>query len=105
VNYVARVLRKLFPKSASVHTPVQVKAYDGTARGSSYCFKTHFERRVAFLKEDHPTRKPFWTTKTDWPLRVRQKIELALFLHQSGMSARVLNYHRRHTNGLPKKLE
>lgn len=103
-NYVARVLRKLFPKSATVHTPVQVKPYNGKTKGAAYCFKTYFERRVAFRKEDHPTRKPFWTTKY-YPLRVRQRNELALFLNKTGMRIRVLNYHRRHKNGLPKKLE
>ncbi len=103
-NFVARVLKKLFPKSATVHTPVQVKAYNGKTKGAAYCFKTYFERRVAFRKEDHPTRKPFWTTKY-YPLRVRQRNELALFLNKIGMRIRVLNYHRRLKNGLPKKLE
>jgi hypothetical protein len=105
VDTVVQALRKLFPKSNTVNTPVQVKVYDGTAKGAAYCFKTYFERRVAVQKKNHPTRKPFWTTRTDWPLRVRQKVELALFLDKIGMRARVLSYHRRHESGLPKKLE
>jgi hypothetical protein len=104
VDAVVKALKKLFPKSNTVNTPVQVKVYDGTAKGAAYCFKTYFERRVAVRKEDHPTRKPFWTTKY-YPLRVRQRNELALFLDKIGMRARVLSYHRRHESGLPKKLE
>lgn len=101
---VVQFLRKRFPKSNTVKTPVQVQAYDGTTKGAGYCFKTYFERRVAVHKKNHPTRKPFWTTKY-YPLRVRQRNELALFLHRMGMRARILSYHSRHDNGLPKKLE
>jgi hypothetical protein len=88
----AKALRKQFWATENISRPVRVMKCDGTAKALSYCFKTNFVRRIAYLgtgitRSGEPRR--CWRTRKVW-LKAKEDVELRFWLHRIGLASRIL---------------
>jgi hypothetical protein len=81
-------LKTRFPASKRVRRPLRIVRYDGSPTALAYALKNDFSRRVSLPRK----KTAFMTTRRNTrnrPLRSMQKVELALALHQAGLTDRV----------------
>ena len=82
-------LAKSLPKSIEVPRPVKVSLFENNAYRRSYSFKFDIRRRIGHMKiRKGKSRKSRNTSYDD--LLVDQRIELYKYLHQIGLSARII---------------
>ena len=86
-------LKKAFPISRLVSTPVKVLPLNSDEAGQFYIFKPDRIRRETYLNGSHPNRHPFRDSKRR-TLRPRQAVQLAHVDHELGFEYRLI------TNGI-----
>lgn len=80
-----RRLKKVFPRTATIHKPVEVKPVYDLLGALSYCCKAYFERRVSYIDN-----KGHWNARGDLPLKPAQFREVFLFMSTQGVASRFL---------------
>ena len=77
-------LRAAFPATASVPRPVVLSVFDGRSNALAYAVKANFARR-----ETTPATSVSRRNTRHRPLRVEERVELAIELHRSGLASRL----------------
>lgn len=91
VEAARKILKKSFPKTAKAAKPVKAYPYDGNLQAIAYAFKGDFSRRVKVPAEVDEDGKTLSRQNTRLrPLRVGQKVELAVLLNRLGLYDRLI---------------
>ena len=90
-----RALKEQFPKTKVILRPVKVEEWDGNKKALRYILKPNFWRRIANddgQRHNKKTGTERACRDTDMqPLQSKRKRELLLYLHNSGLQARLVS--------------
>ena len=78
------VLKKKFPRSSFAPRPIVISKFDGSDRAIAYALKPNFDRREAIARTSSSRQNT-----RHRPLRVDERIELAIALHKAGLASRL----------------
>jgi hypothetical protein len=91
VEVARKILKESFPKTHKAARPVKAYPYDGNLQAIAYAFKGDFSRRVKVPAEvDEDGEKVSRQNTRLRPLRVGQKVELAVLLNRLGLYDRLI---------------
>ncbi len=90
VTMLSKVLRDTYRPSKTAPRPVQIKAWDGSSKASSYAFKPEFVRRIAYEGQAGPpeNRRECWRTRKV-SLRPAEHVQAMLWMHRVGIAGRL----------------
>lgn len=80
-----RHLKKVFPRTATIHKPVEVTDVYDVIGALGYCCKAYFERRASYID-----KKGHWNARGDLPLKPPQFREASLFMSTQSVGSRFL---------------
>jgi hypothetical protein len=95
IDQAAETLRDIYKSSKQVPRPIKISEFQNKASRRSYALKMNFRRRIGYWESketQNGEKRKRRNTATD-RLRAKERLELYIYLHQTGFASRMIFYN------------